>query len=79
MYNENLQGNLAFSLQLKMACMERFQNFARPVYLKSYRYNMHLRKRYTLIELGNENNTVQEAKNAALPIAMALDAVLQKK
>lgn len=79
LYNENLQGNLAFSLQLKMACMERFQNFARPVYLKSYRYNMHLRKRYTLIELGNENNTVQEAKNAALPIAMALDAVLQKK
>lgn len=79
LHNDNLQGNLAFSLQLKMECMKRFENFARPVYLKGYRYNMHLRKRYTLIELGNENNTVQEAKNAMAPLAMALDAVLTGK
>lgn len=77
--NDNLQGNLAFSLQLKIAAMERFADFARPVYLKGYRYNMHLRKRYTLIELGNENNTVQEQKNAAAPLAMVIDAVLQGK
>lgn len=77
--NDNLQGNLAFSLQLKIASMERFVDFARPVYLKGYRYNMHLRKRYTLIELGNENNTVQEQKNAAAPLAMVIDAVLQGK
>lgn len=79
LHNDNLQGNLAFSLQLKIECMKRFENFARPVYLKSYRYNMHLRKRFTLIELGNENNTVQEAKNAMPPLAMALDAVLTGK
>lgn len=79
LHNDNLQGNLSFSLQLKMECMKRFENFARPVYLKGYRYNMHLRKRYTLIELGNENNTVQEAKNAMAPLAMALDAVLTGK
>lgn len=77
--NDNLQGNLAFSLQLKIASMKRFVDFARPVYLKGYRYNMHLRKRYTLIELGNENNTVQEQKNAAAPLAMVIDAVLQGK
>lgn len=74
--NDNLQGNLAFSLQLKIECMKRFENFAKPVYLKGYRYNMHLRKRFTLIELGNENNTVQEAKNAMEPLAMVIDAVL---
>lgn len=79
LHNDNLQGNLAFSLQLKMECMKRFENFARPVYLKGYRYNMHLRKRYTLIELGNENNTLQEAKNAMEPLAMALNAVLTGK
>lgn len=77
--NDNLQGNLAFSLQLKLACMERFQNFAKPVYLKGYRYNMHLKKRFTLIELGNENNTVEEAKNAMAPLAMVIDAVLSGK
>ncbi len=75
--NDNLQANLAFSLQLKLASMRRFQDFAKPVYLKNYRYNMHLKKRFTLIELGNENNTVQEEKNAATPLAMVLDAVLK--
>ena len=59
--------------------MERFQNFAKPVYLKGYRYNMHLKKRFTLIELGNENNTVEEAKNAMPPLALVIDAVLSGK
>ena len=77
--NDNLEGNLAFSLQLKMASMKRFANFAKPVYLKNYRYNMHLRQRFTLIELGNENNTVNESKNAMAPLAMILDAVLSGK
>lgn len=77
--NDNLEGNLAFSLQLKMASMKRFANFAKPVYLKNYRYNMHLRQRFTLIELGNENNTVNESKNAMAPLAMILDAVLTGK
>lgn len=79
LHNDNLQGNIAFSLQLKIASMERFADFAWPIYLKSYRYNMHLRKRFTLIELGNENNTVQEEKNAVEPLAMVINAVLQGK
>ncbi len=74
--NPNLQGNLAFSLQLKLACMRHFKEFAKPIYLKGYRYNMHLKKRYTLIELGNENNTVAEAKNAAAPLALVIHEVL---
>ena len=37
---------------------------------------MHLRERYLLIELGNENNTLQEAKNAMDPLAKVLDQVL---
>ena len=79
LHNKNLQANLAFSLQLKIASMKRFANFAKPVYLKNYRYNMHLRQRFTLIELGNENNTVNESKNAMAPLAMILDSVLSGK
>lgn len=79
LHNDNLEGNLAFSLQLKVAGMKRFADFSKPVYLKNYRYNMHLRQRYTLIELGNENNTVNESKNAMAPLAMVLDAVLSGK
>lgn len=76
--NDNLQANLAFSLQMKLKCMELYPNLAKPVYLKSYRYNLHMRKRSLLIELGNENNTLSEAKNAMDPLAKVLDQVLSQ-
>lgn len=76
LYNPNLQGNLAFSLQLKCKAMEYYDGFTKPIYLKGYRYNLHLEKCSLLIELGNENNTVEEAKNAAAPLADVLDKVL---
>lgn len=76
LYNPNLQGNLAFSLQLKCKAMEYYDGFTKPIYLKGYRYNLHLEPRSLLIELGNENNTVEEAKNAAAPLADVLDKVL---
>ena len=79
LYNPNLQYNLAFSLQLKLKCMENYNDFAKPVYLKGYRYNLHLRKRALLIELGNENNTLQEAKNAMPYLASVIDKVLSGK
>lgn len=77
--NKNLKDNLAFSLQMRIKCMEQYDDFAKPVYLKGYRYNLHLRKRSLLIELGNENNTLQEACNAMEPLAGVLDQVLSGK
>lgn len=76
--NDNLQANLSFSLQMKLKCMELYPNLAKPVYLKSYRYNLHMKKRSLLIELGNENNTMQEAKNAMEPLAKVLNQVLSE-
>lgn len=76
LHNDNLQANLAFSLQMKIACMKNYSDFAKPIYLKNYRYNLHLRERSLLIELGNENNTLQEAKNAMEPLAKTLHQVL---
>lgn len=74
--NEHLFGNLSFSLQLKLKAMELYPDFTKPIYLKGYRYNLHLLPRSLLIELGNQNNTVQEARNAAAPLADIIDAVL---
>ncbi len=74
--NPNLKGNLAFSLQMKCKAMEYYDGFTKPIYLKGYRYNLHLLSKSLLIELGNENNTVEEAKNAAMPLADVLGKVL---
>lgn len=77
--NPNQTGNLAFSLQLQIKSMELYPEFTRKIYLKNYRYNLHLREKSLLIELGNNNSTVKEARNAMTPLAKILDEVLQKK
>lgn len=76
LYNENLDGNLAFSFQMQRKAMEYYPGLTRKIYLKGYRYNMHLRPRSLLIELGAQNNTVEEAMNACEPLAHLLDMVL---
>lgn len=74
--NTNLQANLAFSLQVQMASLRDYPEFSRKIYLKPYRYNLHLRKKSLLVELGNNKNTVSEAKNAAAPLARIVHEVL---
>lgn len=76
LYNENLDGNLAFSFQMQKAAAEYYPGLTRKIYLKGYRYNMHLRPRCLLIELGAQNNTLEEAMNACDPLAHILDLVL---
>lgn len=74
--NPYLEDNLAFSFQMQAACNEYYPGLARRIYLKAYRYNMHLCPKTLLIELGAQNNTVQEAMNACEPLAHILDLVL---
>lgn len=77
LFNPNLSANLAFSLQMQVAAEEYYPGLTRRIYLKGYRYNMHLMDKYLLIELGAQTNTVEEAMNTCYPIAHLLDMVLQ--
>lgn len=74
--NPYLDDNLAFSFQMQAACNEYYPGLARRIYLKAYRYNMHLCPKTLLIELGAQNNTVEEMRNACEPLAHVLDLVL---
>ena len=74
--NKNQQENLAFSFQMQMAANEYYPGLARKNYLNGYRYNMHLKGKSLLIELGAQTNTVEEIKNAIGPLAHILDIVL---
>lgn len=74
--NPNLSDNLALSLQMKVKADSLYPGFARRIYLKGYRYNLHLSKRAMLIEVGAQTNTVEEAKNAMIPLAKVLSEVL---
>lgn len=74
--NKNLPYNLAFSFQMKLIGDEMYPGLMNKIFLKDYRYNMHLAERYLLIELGTSNNTVEEAANAMEPLADVLAQVL---
>lgn len=76
LYNPNLEDNLAFSFQMQVKAGEYYPGLTRKIYVREYRYNMHLKPRTLLIELGDNSNTVQEAMNACDPIAHILDLVL---
>ena len=75
--NENQEANLAFSFQMQLKAAEYYPGLTRRIYLKGYRYNMHLRPRTLLVGLGAQNNTVEEAINACDPLAHILDMVLK--
>lgn len=74
--NENRAGNLAFSFQLQVKCMEYYPGLARSIYLKGYRYNMQYREKSLLVELGAQTNTVEEVYNALPPLAHVISMVL---
>ncbi len=75
--NPNLKDNLAFSLQLQLKSLEKYPGLFYKNYLHSYRYNLHLRPKSILVELGTNYNTLDSARNAMEPFAEILDAVLK--
>lgn len=76
--NPHLESNLALSLQLNLTGRVLYPGLMYRIYLKNYRYNQHLTDHCLLIELGTDQNTVEEAYNAMKPLAEVLDAVLRK-
>ena len=75
--NPNKLWNLAFSLQMQKTAYEKYPGFTRKIYIKGYRYNLHYRKRSTLVEVGAQTNTVAEAKRAMKPLADIIATVLK--
>lgn len=75
--NPYLEDNLAFAFQMQLGAAGRYPGLTRKIYMKGLRYNLHLRPRSALIEVGAQTNSYEEAKNAMEPLAELLDMVLQ--
>lgn len=76
LYNPYIQDNLAFSLQMQLASESLYPGFVRHIYLRAYRYNLHLLPKSLLIEAGAQTNTVEEMRNAMEVLADTLEYVL---
>jgi stage II sporulation protein P len=77
--NPYLKDNLSFSLQLQMKSLELYPGLFYKNYLHAYRYNLHVRQKSILMELGTDYNSLQSAKNAMPLFAQILDSVLKGK
>lgn len=77
LYNPYRSQNLAMSLQMKVLAEEYFEGFTRRNYIQAYQYNLHLRPKSMLIEVGAQTNTFEEVKNAMEPLAALLYMKLQ--
>ena len=77
--NPYIEDNLAFSFQAQLTAAEYYPGFTRKIYLKGYRYNMHLVAKCMLVEVGAQTNTFAEAKNAMEPLADILAIVLKQE
>ena len=75
--NKYIKENLAFSFQMQLAANRLYPGFARKIYLKGLRYNMHYCPKSLLIEVGAQTNTVEEVMNAVEPLAKILASVLR--
>ncbi len=74
--NPYIDDNLAFSFQMQVLCNEYYPGLTRRIYLKGYRYNMHLKPKTLLVELGAQTNTCEEARNTLDIVAHALSMCL---
>jgi len=77
LYNPYISDNLAFSFRLEYEAAQYYPTLTRCVYLKGYRYNLDLRPKSILLEVGAQTNTVEEARNAMEPFAYILNKVLK--
>ena len=76
LYNPYIQDNLAFSLQMQLASESLYPGFVRHIYLRAYRYNLHLLPKSLLVEAGAQTNTVEEMRNAMEVLADTLTHVI---
>jgi len=74
--NPYQQENLNFSFRLQLAANQLYPGLARRVYLRAFRYSLHMMPLSTLVEVGNQHNTLQQAKNAMYPLANIITAVV---
>lgn len=76
LYNPYRTENLAMSLQMRIKALEAYPTLVRANYLNAYKYNLDLRPKAMLIEVGAQTNTLQEALNAMEPLTELLNGVL---
>ena len=73
----NWQQNLKFAIKVQEKANELYPGLFRPIILRDSRYNQHLSKAATIIEVGATGNTLDECLVSMKYLAYILDEVLK--
>ena len=79
LYNPYKLENLGFSLQMHLAGKQMYGDLMRRIYIRGYCFNLDVMPRASLVEVGAQTNTVEEAKNAMIPLGAIVYKVLSEK
>lgn len=74
--HENWRENLKFALQLQTKLVAQYPGLARPINLRTERFNQHATPGSLIVEVGTDGNTLAEAVTAGQCFAAALADLL---
>lgn len=80
-YNDkpNYESNYKLALALTNELESIQEGFTRPIRVKTGRYNQHVADMCLLIEVGHNANSLEQAKNTAKYVALALSRILNPR
>lgn len=70
--NPYIKENLALSLHAQLTANELYPTLMRRIYIRPYRYSLHLKPKSMLVEVGANTSTVNEAHNAIDALAVVI-------
>lgn len=77
--NDNVKDLLAFANRINQKANALYPGFSRGIIQKEYRYNQYISDHCLLLELGNNQNNIEEVKRSATYFANALASLLQEQ
>lgn len=76
--NENSDALKAFANRINQKANSLYPGFGKGVIIKEYKYNQYIANDYILLEMGNNQNNIEEAKLSALLFADVLAEMLKE-
>ena len=76
--NENWVDNLKWAIKIQKKADELYPGLFNPIYIKKGDYNQELSKFSELIEVGEDNNTIEEAKRSVKYFSDILEKVIEE-
>lgn len=76
--NDNSDNLKAFANRINQKANSLYPGFGKGVIIKEYKYNQYIANDYILLEMGNNQNNIEEAKLSALLFADVLAEMLKE-